>query len=55
MVKKKKDLTCFSSPVGKVVKDINPCSNPVPPTAIKGKLRVFEQQSQFSRVGSSPR
>lgn len=38
MVKKKKDLTRLSSPVGQVVKSTNPHSNPIPVTAIEGWL-----------------
>lgn len=44
MATKKKKLTHFSSPVGKVVKGVNPHSNPILLAAIKGKLRVSEQQ-----------
>lgn len=54
MATEKKHLTHFSSPVGKVVKGVNPHSNPIPLAAIKRRLRVSEQQLQLSIVGRSP-
>lgn len=51
MVKKKKDLTCFSSPVRKVIKDTNPRSNLIPLAVMRG-YQECEQQLHGEKVSS---